>query len=71
MDKRKKSEAEKIISEGAKQVGEMVSTSISIAEKVWREAKIESLNRGISLASFIESAMRRELEREKKKKGEK
>lgn len=71
MGKKKKMEVEKIIEEGAKQVGEMISTSISIAEKVWREAKIESLNRGISLASFIESAMRKELARTTKKKGEK
>lgn len=66
----KKSEVEKIIESGAKRMDEMISTSISIAEKVWREAKIESLNRGISLASFIESAMRKELERTTKKKGE-
>lgn len=65
--KRKEEELAKSAEDLAKAGARFASTTIKIAYDVWERAKIRALKRGISLAKFIEDALRRELGEEEKK----
>ncbi len=45
---------------------ERVKTSLAIDKELWTEAKVSAVRRGISLAEFLEEAIREKLEREVK-----
>lgn len=44
-------------------MGELVVTSIKIDDDVWKQAKIEAINRGITTAELLAKALRNELKR--------
>ena len=44
-------------------MGELVVTSIKIDEDVWKRAKIEAINRGITTAELLTESLRNELKR--------
>ena len=48
--------------EKAEEKGERKATSIKIDQKLWKAAKIESIERGIELSELVEKALRKELE---------
>ena len=44
-----------------------IKTSLTIDQEVWTEAKIAAVKRRITLADFLEEAIKEKLEREGKK----
>ncbi len=42
-----------------------VVTSLRVEQDLWKEAKIEAIKQGTTLASFIDKAIRNEIERNK------
>ena len=44
-------------------MGKLIITSIKIDEDVWKKAKIESINRGITTAEFLTDCLKNELKR--------
>lgn len=54
--------AESIVASGEK----AVKTSVSIAESLWKRAKIAAIKRGLTLTEIVEMALRRLLEEEGK-----
>lgn len=42
------------------------ATSMKIDSEVWKEAKIESIRREITLSQFVEEALRKELDKGEK-----
>ncbi len=44
-------------------------TSLAIDKEIWTEAKVAAVRRGISLADFLEEAIKEKLEREGKNNG--
>jgi len=47
--------------EKAEEKNEKKATSIKIDQKLWKAAKIESIERGIELSELVEKALRKEL----------
>lgn len=54
--------AESVVASGEK----VVKTSVSIAESLWKRAKIAAIKRGLTLTEIVEMALRRLLEEEGK-----
>lgn len=48
--------------EKAEEKNERKATSIKIDQKLWKAAKIESIERGIELSELVEIALRKELD---------
>lgn len=44
-------------------------TSIKIDEELWKQAKIEAINRNIDLSELVEEAVRKEIGKESKLQG--
>lgn len=44
-------------------MGDLIVTSIKIDEEVWKKAKIEAINRGITTAEFLTECLKNELKR--------
>lgn len=42
-----------------------IPTSIKIDPKLWKEAKIEAINRNVDLSDLVENAVRKEMARTK------
>lgn len=43
-------------------MGKLVVTSIKVDDELWKEARIEAIRRGISVAELLNAALRRELQ---------
>lgn len=46
-----------------------IVTSIRVDKELWKKAKIHAIKRGITLAEFLNELIRKELEKQEKKKG--
>ena len=46
------------------EMGKQIVTSIRVDEKLWKEAKIYAIKKGITLAELLNQLLRRELEKE-------
>ncbi len=47
-------------------MGKLVVTSIKVDEEIWKEARIEAIKRGVTVAELLSDALRKELQLKQK-----